>query len=868
MFRIMTLRYAAASLAVPAFLAAQDQPAPPEAPATVPAAVQREILNPFYPKPVWRLWAENPAPLTLTINGEQRTFAPPPEESRRYPVFPDGGRVTGMPPLRLLQEDGVDPSVAGFWDDCYMSLDSGHSNLRTPNKQFIIGPKVPTAMSEQLIKLRLAMGANFTSQSYARRGRHIVDDPGNVLNTERFFYFANCVRASPAHASYKDNDLDKVHDDYDGLFAHSFHSVGQSSSEIRALEKMLIAGGCLPRDVKNLLKKHGAYPAALLALFKAALPFTDANGQPLPFEHEMRHRPAYSSSGNVGHPHWCSANVHYHGYDEDLHLANMIEIARNLDAAPPIAILQLVSLSVEKDGETIVDGVTQDKRVKSNSLTQARVWGNPGETLKLVVNLGSSYDLQGRKLQMSCRALYPNQKNIAIEDAGEGKILITAKHDPNLPKGRIPVICVARNGSGLPSNPVFVNFYWNDPDENPDFSNLNLNRLSKEQREQFEERMKETGWKRYPVTVNRRPLVDFGLPGDAIRCRPGETVTLPLSASDPEGFPLAVYRWPGEPGAFQDGAFVYDIPSDAPPSMEAVHLVFSDGTGGYTGRRLEFLISDEPGELAPGWDLTTLENQPAPAVVTVDDEGAITFQPVPRAQSRRPQGTFLYRPLERDGDIVLEQTGPASDSDVTLMLRGGLDDHWRFVGAGSRSGESSATYKTGESSWGATTRKPGTEAAQKPLFYRLTVREKWKAAFVSHDGQTWEQLGSKNLEIENALAGVVYEGGAAWSGRMTFEPASLPAFRIDGDRRGQLTAPLTIEVDVPESMSAAILRYTVDGTNPTPESPRYEDSISIPTGGTHEIRVGRFSPGDGAAPAETVVTVLEIKEPEPDDEKK
>ena len=225
-----------------------EVPAPPAASAQRPepslpdvsgeGVAVRQILNPYYTRPVWRLWQEDESPLRITLNRreegkaepqkEDLTFAPPAAKDRKYPVLPEGGRVAGAPPLQAAP--GAAPAVAGFWDDAYMSLDNGHSNLRAPAGQFIVGPRVITSDGEDIVRLRLALGVNFTSQSYARRGRHIVDDMWNSLNTERFFYFANAIRATPAHASYNDNDPERVHDDYDGLYSHSYQSVGSPAA--------------------------------------------------------------------------------------------------------------------------------------------------------------------------------------------------------------------------------------------------------------------------------------------------------------------------------------------------------------------------------------------------------------------------------------------------------------------------------------------------------------------------------------------------------------------------------------------------------------------------------------------------------------
>jgi len=794
------------------------------------AFAEEAIRNPYHEEPLWRLWAETPEPLTLTIDGEERIFEVTPEEERRFPVLPEERPLLESPPFEGVAES----TAAGTWDDAYMSLDHGHTNLRSPRGQFVVGPKVRHGNGETMIRLRMALGANFTSQSYARRGRHIVDDQANHLNTERHFYFANTVRATPAHASYKDNDAEAVHDDYDGLFSHSFQSVGQSGSEVRALEKMMLAGGAMRRGVKDELKRHGVYPSALLAIFKAALPLADAAGEPLPYEHELRHRPAYAASGEVGHPHWCSANVHYHGYDERRHLAAMIELADALESPPPVAILSCERLDVTRNGLTLVEGATSDPRVKSASLTQARVWGNPGETVAVTIDLSKSYDLGDRELEFSCRPLFEEHEHIVVEDLGGGRFRVTANHDPELPKGRQPVICVTRNGGPVPSNPVFLNFYWPEENERPDFLGVPLSRLSDAQREQ----LGADEWKEYPVTVNRRPVVSFGIAGEALRARAGETVRVPFKAGDPEGFPVRVFRRAGEVGEVGDGELVWEVPADAEPGLEAVHLVFADGTGGYTGRRVEFLVGPQQDELAEGWRVTTLGEPGFAAAVAVDGDGAVAFRdgPVEAAEPnrRRLDGTFAYREVAGDGDWILELPEEGELPLLELALRAGLDDHWRRatvrVGADGVSGN----WKSGESYWGI--RSSVGELDGRPRELRLARRGERVAGWARGDGQVWTQLFDVALEIEGGVLGVVHAGGPEVALRLReAEDGGLPLVRPESDRRGRIEAPVEVELVAPRD--GVELRFTRDGSEPGEGSERYEEPLVIEEAGPLELRV-------------------------------
>ena len=542
----------------------------------LPDHVPRTIMNPYYAQPAWKLWAIDPSPVTIDKPHFKGTFQPP-EAVRKYPIL-SFRRGSGKLTLHRLGKS----SLSGFWDDCYMSLDFHHTRMGHFKNQFIDGGKMRTAWDVQTL---LELGVNFTSQSYSDRGRAIVDDVFNNLNTERHFFFANCIRATPSHASYEDKDDDKVKDLYDGLFAHSYHALGQSGSEVHALYKMMVAGACMPRSTKNLLKKHGAYAIALLTIFKAALPYADAQDRALPYEHELRHRPAYSSHGTPLHAHYCPANAHYHGYDEQRHLQGMMDMARGLEFAPPVAVVKLLSFMVKKNGETISDQARLAKKVKCVSLTNVRFWGEKDETLEVRINLNQSYDLQNKELRFKCLALYPNQKNVSIREETSGIFLIRVKHDPKLPKGRIPVICTAYNDLTVPSNPVFINFYWPSEDEVDDY--FPMKGLSKDARL----KIKKLGLKRLPVTVNLRPIVDVGFTGDTLHCLPGQNVSIDLKAHDPEGFPVTVFRRAGQIGTIEQNRFTARIPSTDQDKIYRVHFIFSDGTGGYTGKQIKLLVA-------------------------------------------------------------------------------------------------------------------------------------------------------------------------------------------------------------------------------------------------------------------------------------
>jgi hypothetical protein len=797
----------------------------------LPESVPRTIMNPYHAEPAWKLWAQDPAPVTIDKPDFQGTFQAPDVGLRKYPVY---ALKRGTPELVL--EPLGQKAYAGFWDDCYVSLDDHHTRLTRPSKQFIDGGKMRTAGDVQTL---LEIGANFTSQSYADRGRAIVDDILNNLNTERHFFFANCIRATPSHASYEDKQEDKVTDLYDGLFAHSYHSLGQSGSEVHALYKMMVAGACMPRSTKDLLKRHGAYAMALLTIFKAALPYADAQGRELPYEHELRHRPVYSSHGTPAHAHYCPANAHYHGYDEQRHLRTMMDLARGLDAAPPVAVANLLSFHVIKNGEVISEPARLRDQVKCISLTNMRFWGGQDEVLAVRIDLNKSYDLQHRELRFTCQALYPNQKNVIISPEAPGIFRILVKHDPRLPKGRIPVICTASNGLPLPSNPVFINFYW--PGENEIDDYFALRGLSDDVRRQIDA----LGLKRLLVTVNKRPIVDFGFSGDALRCLPGQTVSLDLKAEDPEGFPVSVFRRSGQIGAVEQGRYTVTIPESDRNEVYRVHFIFSDGTGGYTGKQIKLLVGGQEDGLPEDWAVTAL-GQVSRAVHVSLQGSTFTFdkQPLDR-EGKQTQGTFVFRPVHRTADLMCRIPPVNAGSDLALLMANTLDDFSRRAGIGFFQGKIAGVVKSREQSG---VERPyqweGDHAAQ-PAYFRLTLANAVVAAYLSADGQTWEQVMVRRLDFfERCYGGLIYRGDPWTTGSCHWLPSSgvaLPVFTTDPKTpgpEGAYGSPLKVTVTSPAAEMR--LHYTLDGSAPNAASPVYEGPIELSTLGRHEVRVTVF----------------------------
>src|SRR5690606_20234112 len=83
------------------------------------------ILNPYYNAPTWKLWREDPSPVThLNV-----TYAPPDFATRIYPDF--SAPVQFPWPFLITRTFSSAPAAAGFWDDFYWNMDGAHSSIHT-----------------------------------------------------------------------------------------------------------------------------------------------------------------------------------------------------------------------------------------------------------------------------------------------------------------------------------------------------------------------------------------------------------------------------------------------------------------------------------------------------------------------------------------------------------------------------------------------------------------------------------------------------------------------------------------------------------------------------------------------------------------
>ena len=497
-----------------------------------------EIVNPYYDRPVWKLWFKDPTPV-LVEKGKK--IGLPPKDVCLYPIY-----IKNNSKIFLKYEHNISHRnrYAGIRDDVYSSRDKGHSYIR--DSWFDGFGNEVSGIRKSIIHLKGGhihkIGANFTSQSTTGMGHDIANNALALYRIERFFYFADVLVAGPAHNSFMDRKVKSSVDRYEALSPIFYNSIGSSGSETWALTKMLLAGGYLPKDLKYKLKTNGIYPATLLYIWKASLPYKT------PYLNELRHRVAYNSKGD--HSDYKGSNrtewnFFYHNYNESLHMRNMVNMARNMKVAPPIAIMRTIR---NKGGEVVYF-------LKTTILVKQKEF----QTIKLTISTEDCYDLQGLPLTFKWKVLY-GHKNVQIKKGEkQGYYDITIPYDSGLPRGRTAIALVVNNGY-YDSNPAIINIYR-------DYNKENL-----------------------------RPIFE-GLRDVTIL--PGEKVEFELKGHDPEGRAVKFYQWAGEVGFLKGNKFVWQSPPDCPEKVEKVTIIASDQTSGnsYNSKQVKIEVRSTVAEI-------------------------------------------------------------------------------------------------------------------------------------------------------------------------------------------------------------------------------------------------------------------------------
>jgi hypothetical protein len=524
--------------------------------------------NPYYQRTAWRVWRDDPTPIenvdSMVREDKQEksvqiTLAPIDFDARSYPSTPP--QIGSEAPYATFAP-GAKPSAkhAGMWDDVYSSWSGLHGYVRPHwrgadgSKVNVLGQILHFVDGDKSDMLRV--GVNFIHQSTTGMAHTITNGYGIPMTTSyEELYFADCLVTSPAHSSYTDLLADRSSDLYIAHVPTLFNSVGSSNSETMAITKMMIAGAYLPPETKLLLKRNGLYPATMLYLWKASLPYD------VPYDHELRHRIAYKSVGNrATYPEKYSAAginkgdqaLAFHQYDDFTHMRNMIDLASSMDIAPPEAVF---------DVKNTGGGTLRYALKKAAVIVQEQ-----GEDVELQVSTAGCYDLQNLPLNTRWKLLYGNKRTTVEQDPQDPtQYTIRVPWDEALPEGRTAIALVASNGR-FESNPAILTVYRNKSEIPPHGGGPQDYK--------------------FPLTwSNRRPLLlDFQ---DQV-VKPGKELRIPLHSIDPEGFPITYYKRAGEIGEIDGNVFVWKCPRKAEEGPRTVTLIASDGTSGnsYAGRQI------------------------------------------------------------------------------------------------------------------------------------------------------------------------------------------------------------------------------------------------------------------------------------------
>ncbi len=525
--------------------------------------------NPYFEKTEWKVWRDDDKPVegitSLVREGKEKkqvpiTLAPIAKDKRTYPVEPPQ-KPDDDPYLVFKASATPSKKFAGMWDDVYASWSGLHGYVRTrwraPDKSNVTVRGQIMDFVDVRQNAMMAAGVNFVHQSTTSMGHGITNGLyfKRTMNFEQL-YFADLLVTSPAHASITDHRADFTQDLYTAHVSTLFNSCGSSNSETMAITKMAIVGAYFSPSMKLLLKRNGLYPAALLYIWKAALPYA------VPYGHELRHRICYKAVGdrvayskvekyNATSLDRGEMSLPYHQYDDQAHMRAMVDIARSMDVALPEAVFSVIRAEGEGD-----EGY---KLRKAAMIVQEK-----GKDITLTVSTESSYDLQGLPLNLRWRLLYGNKETTIKQEPPEegtddpGEWTIHVPWDDALPEGRTAIALIANNGR-FDSNPAIITVYRKKSEALPP-SGMG------------------PGDYKWPGTHNNRRPVILGLQDGWVK--PGSEFELPIQAFDPEGFPVTYYKRGGEVGALDGSTFTWRSPRRGARPEERVTLIASDACGG------------------------------------------------------------------------------------------------------------------------------------------------------------------------------------------------------------------------------------------------------------------------------------------------
>ena len=523
-----------------------------------------EIKNPYFKTTEWKVWRDDDSPVkgitSLVREGKKKkpveiTLEAPAKSARVYPVDPPQKAGKG-PYIAFKKSARASRKYAGMWDDVYSSWSGLHGYVR-PRWRAPDGSNVPVRghiMDFVDVKQSAMMraGVNFIHQSTTGMGHCIANGciPKRTLGFEQL-YFADVLVTAPAHASLTDHRADYSTDLYTAHVPTLFNSVGSSNSETMAITKMAIVGSYLPPAIKLRLKRHGLYPAALLYIWKAALPYDE------PYAHELRHRISYKAVGDrvaYGKVEKYGAtaldrgdmSLAFHCYDDAAHMRAMVDIARSMDVALPEAVFSVEGVKGESSG---------GYRLRKSAV----VIQGKGKDVTIDVSTAGCYDVQDLPLTTRWKLLYGNKQTTVERSPDDpARWVIKVPWDDALPEGRTAIALIVNNGR-FDSNPAILTVYRQKGDDLPPTG---------------------MGPKdyRWPGTFsNRRPIL-LGLQDRYVKR--GAELAVTLDAVDPEGLPVSFYKRGADVGTLDGNRFTWRCPKKEAKGAKTVTLIASDATGG------------------------------------------------------------------------------------------------------------------------------------------------------------------------------------------------------------------------------------------------------------------------------------------------
>jgi len=558
---------------------------PPPTPSTIPNLASLPFKNPCYSTQHWKNWMTDNSSVTISTGNGNVTLDLP-DESRRATV--ENVSLSYDKSLKLVPSSD---NNAGFFQDVYVTNDNAHT-VPSPNYLDPFAGQMNLDYFANLIKVgwttslqeRMKAGTSFTSQSTTGMGHTLIADSNQVKDNECNFLYIGTVRAGPAYLSYQSARENKRLMQYDGLQAFMYNSIGQSGSELPAIGKMGIAAATLNRSVKSSFKRLGLQSSYVLTNFRKNLPLLRAGYKQKDFSDDIFHQPAYFSDGEKfdnmingfawTHPHYEAIS-----YDRHVHMVDMITDSQKLKALPPVANVKLLSISTMNNGAWIARSIADTSRVKATGLTFLKLHGlSDDQAVKVVVSFKDSFDPQSFPTRLRVKSLYHNHNHLLIAKINETDYEITVPKVNDLPRGMIPVIAYTHNGI-YESLPVFINFY---------FQQSNFVDIGYSYAQLSADTNKLTDKPESEVFNNQVPIISLE-GSNTIKANIQNEIR--FSCVDPEGFKTRLYQWKNDRFLINAAGFVkINVAANEVGKSFTLHILCSDGTGGFSGKHQEFQI--------------------------------------------------------------------------------------------------------------------------------------------------------------------------------------------------------------------------------------------------------------------------------------